>query len=103
MTHSRDGNRRRRSVALRYDESAPAPIVLARGEGELAERLIEIARASGVPVVHSDRLAETLSVLEPGSLIPESFYEVIAELLVFVWREGRTGAEKVWDEKHQGD
>ena len=79
--------RRRVSVALQYDGSAPAPIVVARGEGELAERLIDIARAAGVPVTESTELAESLVELDPDTLIPETMYAVVAELLAWVWRD----------------
>ena len=94
--------RRKASAALRYEPGAPAPIVVARGEGELAERLVSIARASGVPVKESGELAESLVRIDPGQLIPESFYAVVAELLVFVWREDGKRSQKVGDEKHQG-
>ncbi len=78
--------RRRVSVALAYDETTVAPIVVARGEGELADRLVEIARASGVPVTESPELADSLVRLDPETLIPESMYVAVAELLALVWR-----------------
>jgi flagellar biosynthesis protein len=94
--------KRKASVALKYDRGAPAPIIVARGEGELAERLVTIARASGIPVRESGELAESLAKIDPGELIPESFYAVVAEILAFVWREHRGRLQKVGDEKHQG-
>jgi flagellar biosynthesis protein len=95
---------RRSSVALRYDNRLPAPLVVARGRGDLANRLLQIAEESQVPVVESAALAESLVVLEPGELIPESFYEAVAEVLSFVWRVAadRPEEKKVWDEEHQG-
>ena len=96
--------KRKTAVALQYDRRLPAPLVVARGKGELARRLETIARENGVPVVETDELAESLHALEPGTCIPESFYEVVAELLAFVWRAARPDAvKKVWDEEHQGE
>ena len=94
---------RRTSVALQYDSRLPAPMVVARGKGELAQRLNALAREHGVPVVDAPEVAEALVLADPGEFIPEAFYEAVAEILGFVWRSAsdRTG-KKVWDEEHQG-
>jgi flagellar biosynthesis protein len=72
------------AVALHYNEDLPAPIVVASGRGALAEAITRIARESGVPVVTDADLAASLIELDVNTLIPESLYEVIASLLVFV-------------------
>jgi len=72
------------AVALHYNEDLPAPIVVASGRGALAEAITRIARESGVPVVADAELASSLIQLDMNTLIPESLYEVIASLLVFV-------------------
>ena len=72
------------AVALHYNEDLPAPIVVASGRGPLADAITRIARQSGVPVVADPELASTLIELDVNTLIPESLYEVIAALLVFV-------------------
>jgi flagellar biosynthesis protein len=73
-----------RAVAIHYTEELPAPIVLASGRGQMAEAIVRIARESGVTLVSDPDLAAALIPLEVNSLIPESLYEVIAALLVFV-------------------
>ncbi len=73
-----------KAVALHYNEDLPAPIVVASGRGPLAEAITRIARESGVPVVADADLADSLIELDVNTLIPESLYEVIASLLVFV-------------------
>ena len=73
-----------RAVALHYTEDLPAPLVVASGRGALAEAILRIARESGVPVVADAPLLESLLELDVNTLIPESLYGVIAELLVFV-------------------
>ncbi len=79
-----------KAVALRYSEELPAPIILASGRGPLAEAIMRIARENGVTLVADPGLTESLIQLEVNTLIPESLYEVIAALLVYV-RGLRTG------------
>ncbi len=74
----------RKALAVKYDSRYPAPFVLAKGHGELAERIIRTAEQHGVPVEKRGSLAETLYEIEIGELVPEEFYRVLAELLVFV-------------------
>jgi flagellar biosynthesis protein len=73
-----------KAAALRYSSELPAPIILASGRGELAASIKNIAREHGIALVADPQLAETLIELDVGSLIPESLYEVVAEILVFV-------------------
>ena len=72
------------AVALQYTEDLPAPIILASGRGPMAEAIKRIARESGVTIVADSDLADSLIQLDVNTLIPESLYGVIAELLVFV-------------------
>ncbi|MCI9219629.1 MAG: flagellar biosynthesis protein FlhB [Lachnospiraceae bacterium] len=74
----------KQAIALEYDPSDAAPRVIASGRGKLAERIIEKARESRVPVHQDDKLADTLSRLDIGDMIPPELYEVVAEILVFV-------------------
>ncbi len=73
-----------KAVALRYDQSLPAPFVLAKGKGFQAERIRALAETYSIPCVRQHFTAETLFTFDPGEMIPESMYEVVAELLVFV-------------------
>ena len=74
----------KQAIALQYDPSEDAPKVVASGRGILAERIIEKAKESDVPIHRDDKLADTLSRLEIGDAIPPELYEVVAEILVFV-------------------
>lgn len=74
----------KQAIALEYDPSDEAPRVIASGRGVLAERIIERARENDVPVHRDDKLADTLSKLDIGDMIPPELYEVVAEILVFV-------------------
>ena len=72
------------AVALEYDPEDMAPKVIASGRGAIADRIIQKAKESKVPVHKDDKLAKTLSKLEIGDMIPPELYEVVAEILVFV-------------------
>lgn len=72
------------AVALSYNPGDEAPTVIASGKGAVAERIIETAEESDVPVYEDEKLAGTLSKLELGEAIPPELYGVVAEILVFV-------------------
>ena len=74
----------KQAIALEYDPHEDAPNVIASGRGAVAERIIEKAKEAAVPVHRDDKLADTLSRLEIGEMIPPELYEVVAEILVFV-------------------
>jgi len=71
------------ACALRYDEKEgdEAPVVVASGEGDLAQRIVRAAEAWGVPVVRDVPLARALVELQVGEVIPEALYEAVAEIL----------------------
>lgn len=74
----------KQAIALAYDPEEDAPKILATGKGKIAERIIEEAKDAKVPVHKDSKLADTLSKLEIGEMIPPELYEVVAEILVFV-------------------
>ena len=83
-TRTNQENKVKQAIALEYDPIEDAPKVIASGRGVLAERIIEKAKESDVPIHRDDKLADTLSRLESGDMIPPELYEVVAEILVFV-------------------
>lgn len=72
------------AIALEYDEEN-APVVNARGTGELARRIIEIARENDVYLQEDAGVIEILSELEIGDEIPEKLYRAIAEVIAFAY------------------
>ena len=72
------------AVALAYHPEEDAPRVVASGKGVLAEKILEQAKENDVPIHRDDQLADTLSRLEIGEMIPPELYEVVAEILIFV-------------------
>lgn len=83
---------RHRAAALHYDAGDRAPRLTATGAGHIAERIIEAARAAGVPVREDPALMQALAGLELGSEVPEPLWRAVAETLAWAYRlEGRTG------------
>ena len=78
------GEKAKTAVALSYMPGDAAPKILATGKGAVADRIIEAAKEADVPTYKDDKLADTLSRLEIGDMIPPELYEVVAEILVFV-------------------
>ena len=76
------------AVALRYEAKAmDAPVMVAKGADELAERIREIARAHGVPIVSRPELARTIyATVKPGQPVPENLYVAVAEVLALIYR-----------------
>lgn len=74
----------KRAVALKYDSNKNnAPVVVAAGSGYIADKVVEIAEESGVPVYKDDSLAVLLSQLDMGSEIPEELFSSIVDIYVY--------------------
>jgi len=83
------------AVALRYQEEDghEAPIIVAKGQRKIAERIKEIARESGIPIKEKPALARALfKYCEPGDMIPDNFYQAVAELLAEIFWEQHAAA-----------
>ncbi|MGH8227547.1 MAG: flagellar biosynthesis protein FlhB [Steroidobacteraceae bacterium] len=86
------------AVALRYDEQRMrAPIVVAKGAGEVAARIREVAHEAGVPLFEAPPLARALHRAVPiGGEVPAALYVAVAQVLTYVYQlrtSRRTGAE----------
>ena len=76
----------KRAVGLHYEAGREsAPKVVAKGSGEVAERIVEMARESGVPIEHNPDLVELLAVSEVGDEIPAEVFGAVARLITFLW------------------
>ena len=76
------------AVALKYDpDVAAAPTVLALGERKVAQRIRELAKEAGVPVIEDKPLARALlATADVGHPIPVELFLAVAEVLAFVYR-----------------
>ncbi len=83
------------AVALEYKEGMQAPMVLAKGERVVAEKIKEMARKNGIPIVENPPLARALLKQCPvGAPISPDLFEAVAEVLAFVYRANKKGAGK---------
>ena len=76
------------AVALRYDtEKMDAPVVVAKGAGFMADKIKQIARHAGVPILENRSLARGLfKAVKVGQEIPSALYQAAAEVLAYVFR-----------------
>ena len=73
------------AVALKYNpEQDYSPVVVASGHGKVAERIINLAEETGVPVYRDDSTAAMLTMLSVGEGIPPELYQVVAGIYVQV-------------------
>lgn len=70
--------------ALKYSKEESAPKVVAKGEGYIAEKIIETAKENNISIYKDEKLARQLKNLDLGQEIPEELYEVVAEVLVYI-------------------
>lgn len=84
------------AAALEYSPGEDtAPKLIAVAKGEAAEKVIEKAKESNVPVYENAGLAHTLAGMSIGDQIPQELYEVVAEILVYI-----SSLDKDYGDKH---
>lgn len=82
---------RKTAVALAYKpEKDTAPRVTAKGKGLVAEKIIALARAHGIPIRDDPDLVTVLAALELDREIPPELYKAIAEVFAFIYRINQT-------------
>ena len=76
-----------KAVALKYDQKKDdAPRVIAKGRGEIAEKIIAVAKEHNVPLYEDKNLIQILEALDLETEIPAELYRAIAEVLAFIYR-----------------
>ncbi|GIO30019.1 MULTISPECIES: EscU/YscU/HrcU family type III secretion system export apparatus switch protein [Paenibacillus] len=85
----------KKAVALKYSPGeAAAPVVAAKGRGKVAEAILEKAKEHGVPVQEDAALVEVLSKLDLDQQIPPELYQLVAEVLSYIYRTDRLARER---------
>ena len=85
-----------RAAAISYDPGEnDVPVLAAFGEGYLAQKIVSVARESGVPVLPDPNLTSMLSKISVGDEISPEMYEAVAKVLVFVGEIDRSYGEKI--------
>lgn len=80
-------NSREKAVALRYDkEKEESPRVVAKGEGNIADKIIALAKESNIPITEDRDLVELLSLVELDQEIPPELYSAVAEVISWIYK-----------------
>ncbi|MFC3746270.1 EscU/YscU/HrcU family type III secretion system export apparatus switch protein [Paenibacillus sp. GCM10012306] len=84
----------KKAVALKYSpDQAEAPVVVAKGQGVVADIILQKAKESGVVIQEDAALVEVLSKLDLDQQIPPELYQLVAEILSFVYQSDRAASE----------
>jgi len=81
------------AAALAYDRIG-VPRVVAKGSGLMAKKIIEFAEEKGIPIQNNETLVEALMQVELSREIPPQLYQVVAEVLAFIYRMDKLKAGK---------
>jgi flagellar biosynthesis protein len=77
----------KKAVALKYSPAeGRAPTVIAKGKGFVANKIMERAKEHGIPIQEDPSLVEVLSKLDLDQEIPSEMYQLVAEILSFIYR-----------------
>jgi flagellar biosynthesis protein len=80
------------AAALAYDHIG-VPKVVAKGDGLIAQKIIEFAKQNGIPVQNNETLVKALMQIELSKEIPPELYQVVAEVLAFIYKLDKTKAK----------
>jgi flagellar biosynthesis protein len=92
----KEEEKRKEVVALSYNEKrSDAPIVIAKGKGYVADKIIETAKQHDVPIQEDSSLVELLGKLNINDKIPEELYRAVAEVFAFVYRADKQAGTEI--------
>lgn len=85
----------KKAVALKYvPGQTEAPVVVAKGQGAVADVILQKAKENGVAVQEDAALVEVLSKLDLDQQIPPQLYQLVAEILSYVYQSDRIAGER---------
>ncbi|GIP46686.1 EscU/YscU/HrcU family type III secretion system export apparatus switch protein [Paenibacillus sp. DXFW5] len=80
----------KKAVALKYDPGqGEAPVVVAKGKGLIADQILDAALEHGIPIQEDAALVEVLSKLDLDQQIPSELFDLVAEILTFIYRSDK--------------
>ncbi len=77
---------KKNAIAIKYTKEDRAPKIIAKGKNRLAELIVKIARENNVVIEEHRLLSEALMQFDVGEYIPEDMYEVVAQILAYIYR-----------------
>lgn len=85
----------KKAVALKYTPGqSEAPVVVAKGQGAVADMILQRAKENGVAVQEDAALVEVLSKLDLDQQIPPDLYHLVAEILSYIYQSDRSAGER---------
>ncbi|AIQ19018.1 MULTISPECIES: EscU/YscU/HrcU family type III secretion system export apparatus switch protein [Paenibacillus] len=85
----------KKAVALKYTPGqSEAPVVVAKGQGAVADMILQRAKENGVAVQEDAALVEVLSKLDLDQQIPPELYHLVAEILSYIYQSDRSAGER---------
>ena len=72
------------AVALKYPKGAEVPFITAKGKGELAKKILEVAKENDIHIEENEALVNLLSAEEVNAAVPEEAYCALAAIFAFV-------------------
>jgi len=85
----------KKAVALAYDsETSLSPKIVASGSGYIADKILQIAKENNIPIMTNMDATNILFQMKIGMEIPESLYQVIAQIYAFILKTDQQYAEK---------
>jgi flagellar biosynthesis protein len=80
-------DKRKKAAALSYNQYMDrAPKVVAKGQGLIAEKIIELAKKHNIPIVEDPLLVDSLIKIDLYEEIPPHLYEAVAKIVAFILR-----------------
>ena len=80
-------DKRKKAAALSYNQYMDrAPKVVAKGQGLIAEKIIELAKKHNIPIVEDPLLVDSLIKIDLYEEIPPHLYEAVAQIVAFILR-----------------
>lgn len=83
--------KKRRAVALKYPQGVEAPLIIAKGEGRIAEQIINEAEKNNIHIEEDSALVDLLGLSEVGSLVPEAAWKSLAVIFSFILSDKEEG------------
>lgn len=78
--------KRKKAVAVSHSDERSAPIIKAKGNGLIADEIIQLAQENDIPIYEDKALVELLGKFDLNETIPEELYTAVAEVFAFIYR-----------------
>jgi flagellar biosynthesis protein len=89
------GEDKKQAVAIKYEQNRhQAPLVVAKGQGIVADQILAAAKQHAVPVYQNKALAGMLMAVQLDSQIPPDLYQAVAEVLAYIYRLDQSGPKR---------